>query len=62
MDGMRRPKHKVVTGPGVKATPKADNFHDALPLELAGRADGPGVSSKTWRLPLDRITRQPIHF
>ena len=47
---MRRPKHKVVTGPGVKATPKADNFHDTLPLELAGRADGPGVSSKTWRL------------
>jgi len=40
----------------------ADNFYDSLPLELAGRTDGPASAPKTRRLLPDRIAGQPVHF
>ena len=47
---------------GERMKSDADNFYDSLPLELAGRTDGPASAPKTRRLLPDRIAGQPVHF
>src|SRR5271155_2073357 len=62
---MRRRKHKVVTNRhrhGVEAIPNADNFHDTLPLELAGRADRPASTQRPGVSCSIVFGRQPVHF